>query len=302
MVTRVSTGYNLSLITSNIQRARELHSRATEPLATGRRINRLSDDPTKITEYFRLQNELARKQQYELNINTARTQIDMTDLVVSQMVDLVNEASTLGIQANDPSLSPTEVTSISGRLTDITSEITDLANTQLDGEYIFAGYLATTQPFTVNGAPPPPMVFNGDTNVTSIQVSPTKQVPVSLNGDNLFTGGGGNTDVFLTLDDLNTAIQAQNSANIATELDNLEVVLSQFLDARATLGNSGQALDTAQSFLDNKELFDQERTALIIDADLAQATADLSFAEFTLESAFAVSSRIMQVSLSSFFD
>lgn len=302
MVTRMSTDYSLSAITQNIQKARLRHFQATEPVSTGKRLNHLSDDPTKISEYFRLQKNLERTDQYKLNINTARTRLEMTDVVLSEMVDLVNEAYELGIQAIDPSLSATEVTSISNRITDIYADITDLANTRVGDVYIFSGYLSDVQPFTANGAPPPPMLFNGDSNTVNVQVTESKQVAVSLDGNALFTGGGGATDVFLALDDFNTAIQAQNTTNIGTGLNNMQTILDQFYAARATVGNSMQQLDTAQRYIERKELTDTERLSLISDADLAEATSELSYAEFTMQSAFAVSRRIMEISLSSFFD
>lgn len=302
MVTRMSTEYSLAAINQNIQKARMRHFQAAEPIASGKRMNHLSDDPSKISEYFRLQNELERTDQYQLNINAARTRLDMTDVVVNEAVDLVNEAYQLSIQAVDPSLSNTELTSISNRLTDIYNDIVDLANTKIGDTYIFSGYLSNVQPFTANGAPPPPMLFNGDSNTVMVQATSSKQVQVSLDGNALFTGGGGNVDVFLAMDDLNTAVLAQNATNIGTGLDNLQTVLDQFYAARATIGNSMQQLDTAQRYIERKELTDNERLSLIADADLAEATSELSYAEYTLQSAFAVSSRVMEISLSSFFD
>lgn len=306
MPTRIGSNYNLVLMDINIKRAREEHTRSIEPLASGQRLNHLRDDPSKISEFFRLQNSMMRKEQYQLNINTARTRLSLTDATLVEAEDIINQVYELALQGNDESLNSTQITGITNRITDLYNDMVDLANTRFGNTYLFSGYLETTQPFSVNAGAPPPMQFDGDTNTVNIQVSSTRTVQVSLNGDYYFTGDAAGAaateDVFNTINELITNITNRDEANIATRITELQAILTQFNDGRATIGNSMQQLDSAENMLEVLELADSERMAVLAETDLAEATSDLSYKEYVLETAFAVSRRIMEVSLTSFFN
>ncbi|MBF0104839.1 MAG: hypothetical protein HQM16_05885 [Deltaproteobacteria bacterium] len=305
MVTRIGSNYNLVLMDMNIRRAREEHSRAAEPLASNQKINHLRDAPSRISEFFRLQNSLKRNEQYYLNINTARTRVNLTDAVLIQATDVANQVYELALQGNDQSLNTTQVTAITDRLSNLYDEMKDLANSKFGDTYLFSGFEASTIPF-VNSGGNPPMNFQGDTNNVSIQVSATRSVQVSLNGDYYFTGdaaGAATTvDVFNTIDDLITDITNRDETNIATRITAVQDILDQFSGARSKLGNAMQQLDSTESMLETMELADTERLSVLSETDLAEATTNLSFKEYVLETAFAVSRRIMDVSLKSFFN
>ncbi|OVE80540.1 flagellar hook-associated protein 3 [bacterium K02(2017)] len=288
----------------NLKKARSEHFKSLEPLATGRRINHLRDDPSKISEFFRIQNNIQRQEQYMLNINSAKTRLNITDAVLVNTTDMMNEVYELALQGNDENLTSTQITSITNRITDLYDDILDAANTKLGDNYLFSGFLSSTQPFATNPGAPPPIAFSGDTNDIDIQVSATRNVQVSLNGDYLFTGdaagASATVDVFAEIQDLITNITAQNSANIAGNITDIQSIITQFTDGRASLGNSMQQLDSAESMLNVLELANTERMSALVETDIAKATSELSLKEFAMETAFAVSRRIMDLSLSSF--
>lgn len=303
---RIGIQYNLNLMNTNVRRNRKTYSDSLEPLATGRRVNKLRDDPTILTEFFRIQNKLSRKEQFEFNISAARTRVDVTDTVLQELNELVNEAIEAGIQARNGTLNTDDISNVVARLNDLDTEALGIANTKMGNVYIFSGFLSSTQPF--DGTPG---TFNGDSNDINIKVTDTKQVTVSVDGDALFTGGGGNTDLFQAIDDLISGIQNQNNAApndeattnaIGDAIDDLRAVLNQISTARSGMGNTQKQLDSALRFLENIEVADSERLSTLIDTDIAAASTELSFRQFTLESAFAVSRKVLEVSLTSFLN
>ena len=306
MATRIGSNYNLVLMELNIRNARAAHLEAMEPLASGRRLNHLRDDPSKIAEFFRLQNDLARKEQYQLNINTARTRVTMTDAVLNETTELMNQVYELAIQGNDETLSTGQVATITSRIADLYDDIVDLANTKIGNDYLFSGYQSTTPPFSATGAalPAAQMQFDGDTNTQEIKVTSTRNVQVSLNGDYFFTGdlqgGSSTTDVFTSIQQLIEDLTNRDTVEIGNCINDLQTSLDQFAEGRAIMGNSMQQLVSADNFLATLELANSERMATLVETDIAKATSDLSFREYVLETAFAVSRRVMEVSLTSF--
>lgn len=306
MATRIGSNYNLVLIEQNIRKAREAHFKAMEPLATGRRLNHLRDDPSKIAEFFRLQNNIVRKEQYQLNINTARTRVNLTDSILSELTELTNQVYELAVQSNDETLSATQVTSITDRMNDLYDDIVDLSNTKIGNTYLFSGFATDTPPFSATGNPPPaaPMQFDGNTSTQEIKVSSTRTVQVGLNGDFYFTGDSQGTnstvDAFDAIQTLMTNITNRDTAAIGTSITDIQTVLTQFNSARAVMGNSMQQLDAAENFISTLELADSERISALVETDIAKATSDLSYSEYVLETAFAASKRVMEISLQSF--
>lgn len=294
---RVGTAYNILLAKQHMEKNRLAHTKALEPLATGRVINRPSDEPSRIAEYFRQMGEVTRIEQFDLNVSTARTRVNVTDSTLSSIGELLNEVYELALQGNDQTLTPEELSYLTSRLTDLKADITDLANTKLGNIYVFSGYKSSTQPFTGT-----PTVFNGDSNTINVKVTSTKQVRVSIDGDETFMGGGGGVDIFDTIDDLVTSIQARDEVAVGSLITDVLQAQDQINTARATMANSTKGLDTAENTLAELNVQISERVSVLSDVDVATATADLGFKEFTLKSSLAVARRVMEVQLQSFFE
>lgn len=292
---RVGVNYNLTLINANTTRNRLAHSEALLPLATGRRINKLRDDPSVLVEFFNLSAELKSKEKYDFNINTARSRINVTDAVLEEINNLIVSAYEAGIQGANDGLNADDISVLVSRLNDIDADVLSLANSKIGDVYLFSGFQSTTQPFDGSAG-----TFNGDTNDVRIKVTDTTQVTVSVNGDDLFTGGSGNVDIFDTIDNLITAIQARDSDDINTEIANLQTIMANMQVARGEMGNALSQLDTAEEFLSKFEVTNSERMGVIRDADLAEAATKLSYQEFALEASYAVSRRVLDISLTSF--
>lgn len=292
---RIGINYNLNLIATNMENARYAHALALTPLATGKRINKLRDSPTQLNEYMRLSGEISRKKQYQFNISTARTRVNITDSVLSELDGVIKEAYELGIQGLNGSLSANDLANVTARLNSIDSTILSLGNTKIGSVYLFSGFKSATQPFTGAAG-----VFNGDTNAVNIKVSATRDVQVSLSGSDLFTGTNGNTDVFDTIDDLITAVGAQDATALGTALTGLQTVMTKIQTDRSSMGNSIKQLEAAGDFLNNLEVANSERLSTIGDTDVASATSELSYREFSMKSAIAVAQRVMEISLQSF--
>lgn len=297
MTFRVGNQYNLLIVKKALSDNRASYTKSMEPLSTGRRINHLSDDPARLAEFFRVGNENNRIQQYNLNISTARTRINITDNILNQVNQLVQSVNDIALQGNVQTNNTTEINGMVQRLTDIKNEILDLANSKIGNNYIFSGYKLTTQPFSGT-----PVAYNGDSNVTYVKVTAQKNIQVSVDGDATFTGAGGGKDIFATIDNLISDIQSQNDVQIGADITDLQDVMDQIIQARTILGNSSQALDTSESFLAQLGVTSAERLGQIGDVDMAQAATDLSYFEFTLKSAYAVTQRVMDITTQSLFN
>lgn len=294
---RIGTNYNLLIMKQNMERARREHGELAIPMSTGRKLNRISDDPSRLTTVMDINQSVGRRDQFLFNINAARARLNITESVMGQINGLVQEAYSLAIQGNNQALTQAEIGNITSRLTAIKADVLSLANAKQGGIYLFSGFKSTTQPFTGAAG-----VFNGDTGSIAYKVSATKSVAVNVDGSALFTGGSGNTDVFGTFDNLIADVGASNSTNIGTRITELQNVMSKISTDRASIGGNVQSLQFTEDVLDDTYRQNAERLSAINDVDMAEAASDLSLKEFLLQAAVAVSRRVMSVQLQSFFE
>lgn len=286
---RIGSGYNYILSEFNMRRNQKAYSDALTPLSTGKRLNKLSDDPTRLPEFFSITQRFKQMDGYLNNISLARSHINTTDTIVGQMSDILQESYELVLQGNDQSNTTSDITNIGSRLSSLQSQFLSLANTRLDGKYIFSGYETSTQPFSGD-----PVVYNGDANALVVQIGDSKTVQTHINGDTTF-GPSASVDVFDTLDDLRVAILAQDEATVATKLADLKTGMDAMLAARATLANSSKTLDNEENFLSKQKINLSERMSVISDVDIAAASTELSFREYTLQSSMSLSRRIFEL-------
>lgn len=296
-MTRVGSDYNLLIARRYLSQQNAAYSKALEPLSTGKRINHLSDDPSRLSTYLQSMGDLTQIEQYSLNVSNAKLRVNITDSTLSQMNDLLTEAYQLALQGNDQSNNDSNLENITDRLAAIKEDLVDLANTKVGSNYVFSGYLTTTKPFTGS-----PIAYNGDNNFSMVKVSDTKRIQTNIDADATFMGGGTGVDIFDTLDDLITSIQARDETGVGTLITDLLTGQDQLSDARALMGNSAKGLDAQEILLANAQEQITERISAIADVDVATASSDLSYKQYTLQSSLEVTKRVLALGLQSLFD
>ncbi len=118
-----------------------------EQIATGKKINRPSDDPIGTTQALRLRKVLSQIEQYGENIEHGSSWLKVTGVAlgtihqfVSQAVDVVSQLSVGTGTAGERQAASQEIQSILDQLVQV-------GNTQLNGQYIFSGYQSNLPAF-----------------------------------------------------------------------------------------------------------------------------------------------------------
>src|SRR5690242_15840742 len=102
---RQTMGTRITQNMMNTQLMRNLNSNmrrmdnSQNQLATGRRINKPSDDPVGIAFALRYRSEIAANEQYESNANAAVSWMDYTDVTLNQAGSVLQRVRELTVQA-----------------------------------------------------------------------------------------------------------------------------------------------------------------------------------------------------------
>ena len=130
--------FNLGNITEQLQKANEV-------VATGKRINSLSDDPVGLTQCLNIRSSLANLDQLDKNISTARTWLNAGETALDSTNDLISDTKVLCLQMANDSMNATDRAEAAGLVDGYLRQILSLANTQVNGQYIFAGTKTDTK-------------------------------------------------------------------------------------------------------------------------------------------------------------
>lgn len=183
---RVSTSQIYSIATLGMTQAQSAITKTQEQMSTGKKVLSPADDPVAATAILRLNQELARTEQYGKNINIAESGMNLEESTIQTVVDLVQRMRELAVRAgNTAVLTSSDYKALAAEVDTRMAELTNLQNTRnASGQYIFAGYQGDTKPFVgdVGGN----YSYLGDEGQLRLQVSTSVTVAVSDSGKKLF--------------------------------------------------------------------------------------------------------------------
>lgn len=151
---------------------------AQEAVSSGKRINRLSDDPVQGPRLLQVKSSQAKLDQYLRNLQRADSIANVYDAPLGQADDLLVRAKELLLgESNEVSSTPQTREAARLEIQTLTSQLVQIANTKFEGDYVFSGYAVNTPAFTDAVAATTPAGANtGGATVTSSTVADVSQV------------------------------------------------------------------------------------------------------------------------------
>ena len=123
-----------------------------QQLATGKRLQRPSDDPVDVANDLKLTTKLKEIQQFKKNINDGLAFMGVTGTAMESMNTLVQRVRELSIQGASDTLSAQERVYISKEAEQLFRQIVSLVNTQYKGDYVFSGAQSKIPPLQITSS------------------------------------------------------------------------------------------------------------------------------------------------------
>ncbi|HEY3326469.1 MAG TPA: flagellar hook-associated protein FlgL [Novimethylophilus sp.] len=182
---RISTSMLYDQGTVSVQNQYADLLKIQQQMSTGRRILAPSDDPIAAAHSLDVGQSQAANEQFIRNSNNATSALQLQDSVLSDTGELLHRIRELTVNAGNPTLSAANRSSLASELQTNYDQLLAMANTNDgNGQYLFSGYKGGTQPFSETS--PGTVVYNGDQGQRLIQISSSRQVPVSNSGADIF--------------------------------------------------------------------------------------------------------------------
>ena len=226
----------------------------TEFAATsGRKHERLSDDPAIWTSVSRLAEQLDDQDTWESNAGKAVQLFDSMDAALEEGTRIMREARAIGVRMATGSMSADDRIMAAGDVRGKFDALLKEANTESAGRYVFAGTRYDQQAFDATGT------YQGTSDVPSTLLSNTESVDIGVDGSTTF-------GISLTaLDDLATAMESGDQAAVEATLGDLDTAVKSLIERRTRLGGDHR------SALDTQVLVESMRTNIqsALDGELA---------------------------------
>jgi flagellar hook-associated protein 3 FlgL len=278
-----------AMMANNIQNYLFKHTESLlkiqEKIASGKRINRPSDDPIGIGKALDYKKTIAGLDQFNANINNAKMHIEKTEDILGGITDLLAEAKAI---AADPD--PDMRAMLADQVALIREHVLQLANSKSNGNYIFAGNLTDTQPFDSTTG-----VYGGDNGTKNYIIGEGLQLSIEADGSQIFETVG--VSVFDVLSDLETELRADNAAGIAAQLPLLADAVGTLNSTRAVNAGKYQRLDATENHNRVFKVNFQDLLSRTEDTDIVAAAIDLKVQQTAYESTLATAAQIVRPSL-----
>lgn len=252
---------------------------ARSQVASGRRINKPSDDITGTSRAMALKSGLRTREQEVRNADDGLLWINMADSKLQAVSDRLHRVRELAV-AGATTTSALEGQAAADELAGIRAELVELANAKSRGRSLFAGHIAGDAVAKVGGV----WTYTGDSGEVNRRVAESELVAINVTADDVF-GFNSGTDIFTVLDSLEAAFVAGDTVGADAGLAAIDGALDNVLSGLARLGAAANHLESAETRRNADVVTITSQLSQIEDIDLAEAIMELQLQEVGYQAA-----------------
>jgi len=227
-------------------------------ISTGLSITYASDDVRTFTETMRLDNEITTLAQIKQSADSGYKVADQTDTVLNDFSDNLNRMKVLLLQASNDTQDQNSRDAIAKELEGIKKNLQQLANTSINGKFLFSGSKVDVKPIDEEGR------YHGDDRSLDVMIGSQNKQAYNISGAELFLGENGNTRKSITTNVVNKNLintsEALTPSSSIRELmgdkDNDENTVNTAYFYIQGVGSDGSAIKDKIALQDNQSVND----------------------------------------------
>ena len=265
-----------SAFLEDLSRIQSRSERAQRQLSSGLRMNNISDHPDQIGVLLQSRAELASAEQTKSNLGRAKTEVDTAEIAVHSAIKFVERIRVLGAQGLTGTATPSSRAVIASEVEKLFSQLVSIANTSIDGRYIFAGSTDQAPPYAVDltlasGATP----YAGGNATRQIRDSSGVRLSIAHTSQEIFDSATPSRNAFTAVNSLRTALLANDEVAISSALAGIGTSLDHLNEQLAFYGSTQNQVAHATSAADTKILSLKVQIGDTEGADLAESILEL---------------------------
>ncbi len=294
---RISNKMMFDTAQQNLFNLTEELNRANEVVAAQKRILRLSDDPVGLTQVLTMRSSLSNIGQMERNIGLGKNWLAASESAQTQIQNLISDTKALSVQMSSGNVGASNRRHAAGIVENNLKEIVALANSQVDGRYIFAGTNTETAAFTIDGNND--VTYNGNNTPFTIKLGRDASTQIGRDGEAVFqpSGAGSGDDIFAVMKDLIGSLQGNDVSGVQTAMTDLDSCFEHISGQIADVGSKMIRMEAKGTLLTDLDISTRERLSLIEEPEITEAIMELKAKEVAYQAALSATSKILQLSI-----
>jgi flagellar hook-associated protein 3 FlgL len=297
------TSAGTSWFLQGISNLKAEQSQVQRELSSGYRVLDAADAPAQTPELVGLGSSLAEVQNYQTNLTRVQSEASTADQSLGSAIALVQNAQTLASQGAGSIATAATRQTLAQQVQSIQQQLVSIANTTVEGRYIFGGNNDTSAPYQYDAAAPAGVDQLTPQTSTRAVINPSGQtVYQSLSAQQIFapvdnTGAPAANSTFAALQSLATALNANDTAGIANAITSLTASSTYLNQQQAWYGSAEQRLANEQNSAANQATSLQVQISGIRDTNVTQAATQLTQLSTDESAAYAAQAAIPVKSL-----
>ncbi|MEC9071926.1 MAG: hypothetical protein VX938_06075 [Myxococcota bacterium] len=296
---RVTNALIQKFVSTSSSGIKEVLFDAAKKISSGRVIDTPSEDPIRAAKIVRMDRLIKKMDTIDKSYQRVRSDLAAAEQGLSHASSSLTEIKSMAIAMATDTVSDTDRDATAQTIQGFLDQLVNTANRQQeDGRHLFSGIAEGQAPYTLVGAfPNTTITYTGSTAGREVEVAPGVKVDATVTGAQSF---GANGEVFQTVADLITALDANNDAGIEASLNALDDQMETVVVNLASVGTRIRALDETNTITEDLKIQYMLAKADVEEVDVTAEITRYTTAETSLQAVVEVSRRLMSNSLASF--
>lgn len=266
-------------------------SKLQKQLASGKQIEKPSDDPIGVAKIMNLTRDVDIREQYTKNMDDSIGWNNMTDTAMENISNSLQRLREITVQAANATYSGSDKQQLLEEADQLIEQIAQDGNTMYDGRYIFAGNKIKTPPFELSAGE---LVYSGDEGDMMVEVSNSLNVKINTTGKE-FENSAKLSD---TLKSLKEALASGDEEKLSGEvLSNMDDALEGILNQRAKVGARTNRFKSIKEKSDAETLNIKEILSKTQDIDVAEKIMEFMTMQSIYQATLSTGAKVIQPTL-----
>jgi flagellar hook-associated protein 3 FlgL len=282
------------------QNTRRMHT-AQQQISSGKRVTSVSDDPDQISAILQTRLELEGVEQSRRNLARITTEVDTAEEAIASAGSLLDEARVLAARGASSVTTAEERAQLVISAQSVLERMVTLANSTVEGRFIFAGDQDGSPPYVLDlNAIPPAPVYGSYLGAPASRQALAADGSVFLIGHSaadIFENADPAKNVFAAIEALRAALASGDETALDAAVAGVQTAQEHVRSEHAFYGSVQSRLTAATSTAAKRELRYRTQLGALEDADMAQSVVEFSQAKMNRDAALQAHAQMPRKSL-----
>ncbi|SDK03897.1 flagellar hook-associated protein FlgL [Sediminibacillus albus] len=261
-----------------------------DQLSTGKKVNRPSDDPVVAMKGMNYRTQVTEIEQFQRNTSEVHNWMDNSDSAMDQATQAMQRLRELAVQSSNGTYEEGQRENISNEVDQLRDHLIDIANTKVNGKYIFNGTKTDVAPVTDDG-----QLRDAGGDVL-IEVASGTKLKANIDAGSVFS-----EDLFAEIQAFSDSLKSDvPDEDLGANIGLLDGHIDKVVNERADLGARMNRLELIENRLSSQEVTANKIMSDNEDVDIEKVIMNLTTQESIHRAALSAGSRIIQPTLTDF--